>query len=445
MRERILTLGGVRVTRQAQTASNQTEREVSMSTTVVIGGGAVGLLSAYELHRRGVDVTVIDKGDFGQACSAGNAGWVTPSLSDPVPAPGLVATSIKWMLNRDSPLYIRPSSIPSMAPWLLQFWRNCNEEAFHQGMSATARFAMPTMQLYDALLENGVEFEMHQTGLLLAAMNPRYLEHLAEGLEVMRQFGYEEPQRLSGNELHDFEPGLTDAIVAGLWVREERHVRPETLTSGLVKWLTARGVTLMPGVEVTGIRRKGWSVSHVETVNGTLEADSVLIAAGAWSGKVAQLTGTGLNLPMQAGKGYNVTVQNPTLALNHATYFSEVRVACSPFDRALRVSGTMELSGINTQLDPRRIEAIRRGADRCLREWSRGTGETTWVGMRPMLPDGLPAIGRAPGFDNLFLATGHAMLGITLGPATAAAIADLMTSQGDARDLTAFDPGRFTA
>ena len=412
-----------------------------MGTTVVIGGGVVGLLSAYELHQRGVKVTVIDKGDFGAACSAGNAGWVTPSLSDPVPAPGLVATSLKWMLHRDSPLYIRPSSVPSMAPWLFRFWRNCNEESFHRGMIATARLAMPTMRLYDALAENGVEFEMHQTGLFLAAMNPGYLDHLAEELEIMRQFGYGEPVQLSGAELRDFEPALTSEILAGLWIREERHVRPETVSAGVAKWLAERGVELLSGVEVTGIRHSSSGVSHVETSKGPLEADAILIAAGAWSGQVARMAG--VNLPMQAGKGYNVTVNDPELKLQHATYFSEVKVACSPFNGALRVSGTMELSGVNTAFDPRRIEAIRSGADRCLGNWSRGSGETTWVGMRPMLPDGLPAIGRAPGFDNLFLATGHAMLGITLGPATAVAIASLMTSQGDVPDLTAFDPGRF--
>lgn len=412
-----------------------------MSTTVVIGGGAVGLLSAYELHRRGVQVTVIDKGDFGAACSAGNAGWVTPSLSDPVPSPGLVATSLKWMLSRDSPLYIRPSSVPSMAPWLFRFWRNCNEAAFNRGMIATARLAMPTMQLYDALDENGVDFEMHQTGLLLAAMNPGYLDHLAEELEIMRQFGYDAPVELRGAELHDFEPALTSEIVAGLWIREERHVRPETLAAGLAKWLAERGVTLLSGVEVTGIRHSGHAVSHVDTGGGPIEADAVLIASGAWSGEIARMAG--VSLPMQAGKGYNVTVLDPELQLRHATYFSEVKVACSPFKGALRVSGTMELSGVNTSFDPRRLEAIRRGADRCLGDWSRGSRETTWVGMRPMLPDGLPAIGRAPKFDNLFMATGHAMLGITLGPATAAAIASLMTGQGDAIDLTPFDPGRF--
>jgi D-amino-acid dehydrogenase len=412
-----------------------------VGTTAIIGGGVIGLLTAYELHRRGIDVTVIDKSDFGAACSAGNAGWITPSLSGPVPAPGLVATSIKWMMDRHSPLYIRPSAVPALAPWLFQFWRHCNAREYHAGLMATARLAEPIMDLYDSLDEHGVEFEMHNTGLLYAVLNPDYLKHIAADLEVMRQFGYGEPVEMSGSTLRDFEPELTSTVKAGLWVPEERHVRPETLTEGLVRWLTREGVKLRSGVKVTGIRRSGSSVRAIETSDGTLEVDQLLIAAGAWSGDLARMAG--LHLPMQAGKGYNITVNQPELTLHHAIYFSEARIACSPFNGALRISGTMELSGVNTVFDPRRVEAIRHGADRCLGEWSRGASETTWVGMRPLTPDGLPVIGRAPGVENLYLATGHSMLGITLGPSTALTIAEVMTTGKSEIDLDAFDPARF--
>jgi D-amino-acid dehydrogenase len=412
-----------------------------VGTTAIIGGGVIGLLAAYELHRRGVDVTLIDKSDFGAACSTGNAGWITPSLSGPVPAPGLVATSLKWMMDRHSPLYIRPSSLPALAPWLFQFWRHCNAADYHAGLMATARLAEPVMDLYDSLVEHGVEFEMHDSGILFAVLNPEYLTHLAEDLKIMRQFGYGEPLELSGGELRDFEPEITDAVKGALWVREERHVRPETLTEGLVRWLTAEGVKLYPGVKVTGIRSGVSTVRAIETLDGTLDVDQILIAAGAWSGEVARMAG--VTLPMQAGKGYNITVNEPELKLHHAIYFSDARVACSPFDGALRVSGTMELSGVNTAFDPRRVEAIRHGADRCLGDWSRGASETSWVGMRPLTPDGLPVIGRAPKLENLYLATGHSMLGITLGPSTALTIAELMTTGKSSIDLTAFDPARF--
>jgi D-amino-acid dehydrogenase len=179
----------------------------------------------------------------------------------------------------------------------------------------------------------------------------------------------------------------------------------------------------------------------VETSAGTLAADEVLVAAGAWSGELASMAN--VRLPMQAGKGYNITVRQPEIDMRHSIYFSEVRIACTPFKDALRIAGTMEMSGINTELDTRRVDAIRRGADRVLKNWSRGASETTWAGMRPMTPDGLPVIGRAPGYDNLFFATGHAMMGVSLAPATAVVIADLMRGDDTYMDLAPFDPARF--
>src|SRR5690606_12347931 len=195
------------------------------------------------------------------------------------------------------------------------------------------------------------------------------------------------------------------------------------------------------GVEVTGFRRRGRQVTAVETRIGTFEADQVLIATGAWLGKTAKLAG--VRIPMTAGKGYNATVTNPELKLQHPLYLVDVRVAVSPFENALRISGTMELSGINTNLDPRRVDAIRRGANRYISGWDKGTSQTTWVGMRPMVPDGLPVIGRAPGYENLFIAGGHAMVGISLGPSTGAVVADLMTTGQCETDLSPFDPARF--
>ena len=414
-----------------------------MSRTVIIGAGVIGLLCAYELRRRGAEVVVLDRGEPGAGCSAGNAGWIVPSLSGPVPAPGVVGTSLRWMLRPDSPLYIRPASVPLLAPWLLDFWRHCNPTDYHAGLAATAALNRPTMALYDALAAAGVEFEMHADGILYVCLEPATVEHVREELAAVRDHGYAEPAVLGPDEIREFEPGLTGPVQTALWVREERHVRPETLTAGLARWLAANGVEVRSGVEVVGLGRRGREIAGVETRDGTLAADQVLIAAGAWSGALASMAG--VCLPMQAGKGYHVTVAGPDLRLHHPMYLMESRIAVSPFEGALRMSGTMELSGINLRLDPRRVAAIRHGADRYLPGWQRGASESSWVGMRPLTPDGLPVIGRAPGYENLFLATGHAMLGVTLGPATAAAIAGLMCDGRADVDLAPFDPARFAA
>lgn len=414
-----------------------------MSRTVVVGGGVIGLLAAHELRRRGAAVTVLDAGNFGAACSAGNAGWVVPSLSGPVPAPGLVSTSLRWMLRRDSPLYIRPRAVPRLARWLLAFWRHCNERDYRAGLEATARFNRATMDLFDRLAQEGVEFEMHRDGMLFAFFDPASLHHVLEEIEAMRPFGYGEPRLLGPSDLREFEPALSPDVKAGVWVREDRHVRPETLSAGLVKRLAAGGVELRPRTPVTGFRRQGHVIVGVEVRGETIVADQVLIAAGAWSGQVAALAGA--RLPLQAGKGYNLTIAEPDTRLAHPIYLNESMIACSPFVGALRLSGTMELSGINTVLNERRVGAIRRGAERYLGRSPRGRAETSWVGMRPLTPDGLPAVGRVPGHENLFVATGHAMLGVTLGPVTAVAIADLMRAGSSEINLSAFDPARFAA
>lgn len=413
-----------------------------MGRTVIIGGGIIGLLTAYELQQRGEKVTVLDKGELGRGSSEGNAGWITPSLSGPVPAPGLIPTSLRWMLHRDSPLYIKPSAVPQLAPWLLGFWRHCNARDYEAGLRATAELGAPTMELYDALKAKGVKFEMHQTGLLFACLSPESISHVTHDVGAMREFGYEDPPLILGkNDLHDFEPTLSPAVQAGVWVKEERHVRPETLTGGVAEWLDERGVELHTATEVCGLRRRGRRVTTVETRVGELEADQVLIAAGAWSGQVAKLAG--FRLPITAGKGYNMTLYDPKMEAKHAIYVVEKRIAVSPFNGAIRMSGTMELSGINTYLDQRRVGAIRSGANRYFGKWERGSRETTWTGMRPMAPDGLPVIGKAPGYDNLWVASGHAMMGISLGPATAQVTADLMTSGSTRMDMQPFDPSRF--
>lgn len=411
-----------------------------MSKAVIVGGGVIGLLSAYELARRGVSVTLLDQGDFGAACSTGNAGWITPSLSGPVPAPGLVGTSLRWMLSRDSPLYIRPSAVPRLAPWLFEFWRHCNPRDYEAGLHATAELGRHTFELFDKLSEH-MDFEMHKAGMLFVCLKQESVKHIVDDVEAMRDYGYDSPTILSPKELREFEPGISGPLEAAVWVKEDRHIRPESLMRGAVAWLQANGVELRPGVEVTGFRRRGRQITAVETRVGSFEADQVLIAAGAWTGRVAAKAG--VRIPMTAGKGYNVTVQNSKVSLQHPLYLVDVRVAVSPYNGALRIAGTMELSGLNTILDTPRVDALRRGANRYISGWDQGTAQTSWVGMRPMMPDGLLALGSVPQYDNLFVASGHAMMGISLGPSTAVTIAEYMTTGKSPVDLTPFNPVRF--
>jgi D-amino-acid dehydrogenase len=413
-----------------------------MSRTVVIGAGVIGLLAAYELARRGEHVTVYDRGRPGAACSAGNAGWIVPSFSGPLPAPGLLAGTLRSMGNPASPLYVRPRLDLDLARWLWEFWRHCNRRDYEAGYEAIATLNRRTMACFDALQTGGVEFEMHRTGLLYVFLSDAGQARHLDDLARLPSHGYAPPQELSRAEVRQLEPGLSQAVIGGLLLEWERHVRPETLAAGLADRLAGMGAQVRPGVEVTGVVRRGREVRAVATPEGEVTADRVLVAAGAWSGLLARRIG--FRLPLLPGKGYSITVSRPALRLGRALHLSEARLACSPFRDALRVAGTVEITTAATGMSRVRIAAIREAASRYLEDWATGRGEVEWMGMRPFLPDGLPAIGHAPGFDNLYVAAGHGMLGITLAPVTGAVIADLMTRGSADLDLAPFDPGRFT-
>lgn len=410
--------------------------------TIVIGAGAIGLACAYSLARKGRRVVVVDRGQPGQACTKGNAGWITPSISSPIPAPGLTWTSLKWMLSADSPLYISPKAAPGLARWLWRFWRYCNERDFLRGLHAVASFNQGTFPAFDRLAADGVPFEFHRDGMMFTFMGKKYMEGVLAEFGHYQQYGYQIPTPLDGAELRRLEPALSDEVSTGFLVNEECHVRPETLAAGYAAKLPGLGAELRTGVRVTGGRKSGGKVTGIDTTEGPIEGDEILVAAGSWSGQLIE--GFGVSLPVQAGKGYSITVTGGVgPQFTRPMYLGEARIGCSPFDGAIRYAGTMELSGINETLDRRRLVGIRRGIARYLKTPLPPDAGTEWVGMRPLTPDGLPLLGRVPGFENLHVATGHAMLGITMAPITGDAMADLMTGATPPAALAAFDPGRF--
>jgi D-amino-acid dehydrogenase len=237
------------------------------------------------------------------------------------------------------------------------------------------------------------------------------------------------------------EPSLSREVHGGILVEHEGHVRPETLCSGLLACFPSLGIEVRTGTEVTGLVRRGGAARMVQTPSGPIEADAFVVAGGTWSGEIARRFG--FALPIQPGKGYTVTVTAPRAVPSRAVYLYEMRVGISPFNGAARLGGTMELSGFNSVIRAERVAAIRRAAARYLPGSTDGSAEVEWTGMRPLTPDGLPAIGRAPGFDNVYVATGHAMLGVTLAPVTGSAIAELVTGATPSLDLEPFDPARF--
>jgi D-amino-acid dehydrogenase len=415
-----------------------------MSRTVVVGGGVIGLACAYALRKQGEEVTVVDAAEPGAGCSKGNAGWIVPTLAEPLPTPGLTWISMLWLLRRDSPLHIDPRAVLGLAPWLWTFWRHCNADDFRSGRRAWEIVASNVMESFDALAADGVTFEMHRAGLLFVFLRESAMRAmLHEAGDGPAPHG-SEPRIFTGNELREFEPSVSDAVTAGMWIEQERHVRPETLCGGLAQWLTAHGVEIRAGGAVTGGHLDGRTLRAVRTTHGDVAGDRFLIAAGARSGLVSEAI-AGVPLPIQAGKGYSITVPASKSRYRRPLYLEEARLAVTPFEGGYRFAGTMELSGINERLVSDRISAIRYSAQRYL---TLSAGEMTgieWVGMRPLAPDGLPVMGPIPGRPNVFVATGHGMLGVTTALTTARLMADLIVRGSTSVRLSALDPGRFAS
>lgn len=417
----------------------------------VIGGGVIGLCVAHYLERGGADVVLLERDLVGGGCSKGNGGWVCPSISRPLPAPGLTLTSLRWMLRADSPLYIKPSAMPRLTGWLWAFRGYCNAESYAAGVAALAALNAATDRLYRGLAEDGMEFERAESGTILAYDNESELRQTEELLTRLGEGRVGSVDVLDREALEEAEPDLRGGLI-GLRMRGDTHVRPESLCAELAASLEARGVEIRTGERVVGFTPDAGRVRLALTSTAGsgaatkgepagLGADLFVLAAGAETAALAATLGR--KLPVQAGKGYSITVSNARVRLSQPLHVTPARIGFTPFRGAVRTIGTMEFSGINRRLDPRRLAILERAARRYLPGALDGSERVDWVGMRPVTPDGLPAIGRLPGLSNVYVATGHQMLGVTLAPSTGHALAQLLLEGRPEIDLAPFDPARF--
>jgi D-amino-acid dehydrogenase len=388
---------------------------------IVIGGGAVGLCVAEAVSARDCEVTLLERERCGGGASAGNAGWITPSLATPVPGPGVIGASLRWLADPSGPLWIRPTTSPTMVSWIAQFIASCRSPVYRSGLAALQLAAALAGPAFDALAARGLEFELHDDPLLFPAFEDGELNHLWHMSDELRRAGSRQPvERLSAGELRALEPALGDDVRGGLAARGERRVRPELFTAGVARALAERGVEVLEHAPATRLRheRQGW---RVESPAGAWRADAVVIASGVTSPRL--LAPLGLRLPLVAAKGYSRTYPPDRGGPQHAIYLEKPKVAISVFNGGVRVSGTLELGARGLALSRRRLAAITAAAQRALPRWTMPAESDDWAGMRPLSPDGLPFIWAVPGRDGLHLATGHATLGIALAPLTGELVA----------------------
>jgi D-amino-acid dehydrogenase len=418
---------------------------VSERRVTVVGAGVVGLACAWELRRRGADVVVLERAGVGGGVSRGNTGWVSPSFTYPLPAPGMVREGLRQLVRGGEAFVLRPSLDPGFARWLWSFRRSCSPRRFDSGVSALLALNRRTLELFDAYRSAGVAFEMHTAGLVVAARTPGGLDLYRTIFRRLRELGYEGGaiDELDAASLSALEPALDRARVgAGLHARVDRFVRPEELTAGLAERLRSDGVEVREGCELRSLARRngGWALET--TAGEVVGAERVVIAAGLPT--VPLLHRLGVRVPLLGARGYSVTLEGRGTPPRHALYLAEAKLGLSPFNSGVRIAGVFELGARGPDVAPGVGERLRAAARPYLAGWQPDseTPVQAWAGMRPATPDGLPLIGALPGLDGVFLATGHGMLGVTLAPATADLLAPLVLEGRAAPELAPFDPAR---
>lgn len=408
---------------------------------VVIGGGVIGAAAAHSLAESGWRVTVVDRGRFGAGCSHANCGYVCPSHVLPLAGPGAVRSALRTMLQRNGPLKAKPWKSLSLMRWLLAFARRCNRADMLEAGRGIQALLTSSRTLYDGLVRDGLECEWEARGLLFVFHSRAGMDHYAATDQLLRtEFGVP-AKPFPAEAVRELEPALKLGLGGGWLYETDAHLRPDRLMRSWRARLEARGVTVRDGCEVRGFVRDGRRARAVATADGELAADAFVLAAGAWSPLLNKHLGC--RLPIQPGKGYSVTTARPATCPTLPMIFEEHRVAVTPMRSGYRLGSMMEFVGYDESIAPKRIDYLRQAAGVYLHEPAGEPVEETWYGWRPMTPDGLPVIGPSPALDNVLIAAGHNMLGLSMAPATGRLVADLLDGREPHIDPRPYSPARF--
>jgi len=415
----------------------------SKSNVVVIGGGAIGLCAGYYLSRLGATVTILDKGEMGHGSSLHNAGYVSPSHFVPLAAPGVFSQGLKWMFNPTSPLYIKPRLDLSFLSWAWRFARACDERVVIPAMPLLLDLLLDSSKLFDELARMaGMQFDLTRQGIVMLYATERGRRGCEHENDLAAKYGLE-AHLLDQRQLQELDPAIEFRARGGLHVPADAHLVPAKLVKDLADYLKNSGATLVRDCEVKKIHASDRQIVSVETNRGKFAADEFVLAGGAWSPKLVRPLG--LTMHLEAGKGYSITFSNPPVKPTRPYILTERRVAVTPFSDSLRFAGTMELAGINAEINQPRVEAILDAIPSYFKNIDRPSSSSgeVWGGMRPVTPDGLPYVGRFRQYPNLIAATGHAMLGISLATVTGKLVAELVAGQKPSHDLTLLNPNRY--
>lgn len=396
--------------------------------TVIVGGGVIGGFAAWYLARAGRRVTLIEQGQFGKACSHGNCGYVSPSHVIPLARPGQISKGIKGMLSRQTALRIEPSKLAMLAPWLLKFALRCNAKSMMEAGKACHPLLQSSAALYREVFEQeNMKVDWKTDGLLFVYRDQHEFDAYAEIDAWLKKHFDMAAVPYAGKALTDLEPALKPGL-AGAWLYQcDAHLRPSKLMSELRRIILAAGVTILENTEMKSFEERNGKAAAVVTSQGKVEGDEFVVATGAWTPLLSREIG--IKLPIQPGKGYSITMARPKLCPKYPMILEECHVAITPFEEGYRVGSTMEFAGYDTTLNRHRLNYLRSGAAEYLHEPTAEPVEEEWYGWRPMTADGIPFIDRSPRFGNVWIGTGHSMLGISMGTGTGKLLAELITGQ----------------
>ncbi len=409
----------------------------------IIGGGIIGLSCAYYLKKEGYQVTVIDRGDISNNCSFGNMGYVSPSHFVPLASPGIIKEGLRHMMSSSSPFYVKPRLSLDLLRWGIRFWKSSN--------SATVKRNAPhlnnILQLSRGLVNDFVEdlgniFELEEKGCLLLYKGAAAEEHELHLAEEAAHFGLQ-TERLDAAGVQGLEPEVEVNVRGGVLYKDDCHFNPGRLMLALKEYLQNEGVVFRLECEVTGFEKVGNRLTGILTDKEKINTERVILAAGSWIPQVAKQMG--IYLLLQPGKGYSYTYGNVDKNIHYPSILVDGRCAMTPWGRKLRIGGTMEISGINSRVLVNRMRGIYSSALDFYPDLPIEFPSTDriWHGLRPVTPDGLPYIGKHSMYNNLVIAGGHAMLGVSQATGTGKLVTEILSGRKTSIDCSAFGTQRF--
>jgi D-amino-acid dehydrogenase len=408
----------------------------------VIGGGVIGTACAYFLMRAGRSVTLIERGRVGSGSSHGNCGFVCPSHVRPLAEPGMVVKGLKSLFQRNSAFAIKPRLDLGLWSWLLHFASRCNERDMIEAGHGIQPLLLSSMALYQDLVEReSLDCEFETRGLLFAYRSQEAMSEYAATDRLMGE-AFECPARAyDGESLAELEPALRPGLAGGWYYHDDAHLRPDKLMQAWRRVLIAGGTTIRENCEFRGFRFKNGRALVADTVQGEIAADTFVVAAGAWTPLLNEHLGC--RVPIQPGKGYSLTMPRPADCPRIPLIFPETRVAVTPFQSGYRLGSTMEFAGYDESIRPERLKLLRDGATDYLKEPYCEPVLEEWFGWRPMTYDSMPIIDRSPKYENVMIAAGHNMLGLSMAPATGKLVAEMIDQGSPHIDPRPYRASRF--